>query len=202
MGTGGQGVLTAAKLLCTVFVERGHEVVSGQLHGMAQRGGCVQSTVMIDSGLSTVIAAGTADFVLGFEPVETARALPLMSPKTIVFMNAAPIIPYVLGQKTVHDGEEAKYPDIDMLAERIREVAQEVALFDASAAAVEAGSAKSLNMLMLGCLLGTETLPCSASEFWDSAARALPAKLVEINERAFWGGVQLGKEVPCTGTTA
>lgn len=202
MGTGGQGVLTAAKLLCAAFVDRGHEVVSGQLHGMAQRGGCVQSTVMIDSGLSTVIAEGTADFVLGFEPVETARALPLMSSKTTVFMNTAPIIPYVLGQKTVHEGEEAKYPDVDMLAGRVREVTREVTLFDASAVAVEAGSVKSLNMVMLGCLMGTEMLPCPSGVFWDSVARALPAKLVEINERAFWGGVRLGKDVPYTGTIA
>ncbi len=94
MGTGGQGVLTAAKLLCAAFMERGHEVVSDQAHGMAQRGGCVQSSVMIDCGISPVIAQGTADFVLGFEPVETARALPIMAATTTVFMNTSPVIPY------------------------------------------------------------------------------------------------------------
>lgn len=65
-GTGGQGVLTAARLLCDVFVEDGHQAVSGQLHGMAQRGGSVQSSVIIDCGISPVIPSGRADFVLGF----------------------------------------------------------------------------------------------------------------------------------------
>jgi hypothetical protein len=46
-GTGGQGVVTAARVLCDAFVEQGHDVVSSQLHGMAQRGGSVQSAVMI-----------------------------------------------------------------------------------------------------------------------------------------------------------
>ena len=71
-----QGVLTAARALCEFFAERGHNVVSGQLHGMAQRGGSVQSSVVIDSGISPVIARGRADFVVGFEPAETVRALP------------------------------------------------------------------------------------------------------------------------------
>ena len=50
VGTGGQGVLTAARLLCDTFVERGHDVVSGQLHGMAQRGGgvCLAAAWKID----------------------------------------------------------------------------------------------------------------------------------------------------------
>ena len=200
VGTGGQGVLTAAKLLCAAFVERGHEVVSGQLHSMAQRGGCVQSSVMIDCGISTVIAQGSADFVLGFEPVETARALPIMAPKTTVFMNTTPVIPYVLGQKTVQQQEEAKYPQIDLLAEHIREVTQKLTLFDATAAATRAGSSKSLNMLMIGCLLGTDALPCSASEFWDSVTRVVPPKLIETNKKAFLGGVQMGRKHLCTGS--
>ena len=63
VGTGGQGVLTAARVLCDIFVDRGHYVVSGQLHGMAQRGGSVVSTVSIDAGISPVIPSGKADVV-------------------------------------------------------------------------------------------------------------------------------------------
>jgi len=101
VGTGGQGVLTAARLLCDLFVDRGHDVVSGQLHGMAQRGGSVQSSVLIDCGSSPMIAKGRADVVLGFEPVETARALPFMSSRTVVYMNTNPVIPYTVGQQWV-----------------------------------------------------------------------------------------------------
>ncbi|MFQ5495312.1 MAG: 2-oxoacid:acceptor oxidoreductase family protein, partial [Phycisphaerae bacterium] len=100
-GTGGQGVLTAARLLCDFFVDRGHDVASGQLHGMAQRGGAVQSSVIVDGGPSPIIAMGRADFVVGLEPVETARAIPFMSARTLVFMNTAPVIPFVLAQQAI-----------------------------------------------------------------------------------------------------
>ena len=90
-GTGGQGVITAARLLTQFFSRRGSQVVSGQLHGMAQRGGSVQASVMIDSGISPVMPTGAADCVVGFEPVETVRALSFMSPRTTVFMNTTSI---------------------------------------------------------------------------------------------------------------
>ncbi len=58
VGTGGQGVLTAVRLLSEVLVEQGHKIVSGQLHGMAQRGGPVQSSLMINSGSAPIIGNG------------------------------------------------------------------------------------------------------------------------------------------------
>ena len=191
-GTGGQGVLTVARLLCDCFVERRHNVVSGQLHGMAQRGGSVQSSVMIDCGISPVVANGRADFVLGFEPVETARALPLISPDTVVYMNTAPVIPYILGQRFVLKEEHAQYPDVTELLDSIRAVASRVFPFDATRCAVEAGSARTLNMVMLGCLIGSGALPCTVGEFENTITKRLPPHLAEINTRAFGSGAELG----------
>jgi indolepyruvate ferredoxin oxidoreductase beta subunit len=183
-----------ARLLCHAFVERGHHVVSGQLHGMAQRGGSVQSSVIIDSGISPVIASGRAGFVLGYEPVETARALPFMSSHTLVYMNTTPVIPYVLGQRYVLKESGADYPDVERLSESIRAVTSHSFAFDATQMALEAGSATTLNIVMLGCLLGSETLPRAADEFWDIAAKRMPAAFAEVNSRAFWSGVQTGAE--------
>jgi indolepyruvate ferredoxin oxidoreductase beta subunit len=192
-GTGGQGVLTAARMLCDAFVELGHEVVSSQLHGMAQRGGSVQSSVMIDCGISPVMAPGSADYVLGLEPVETARAMDLMSSRTLVFMNTTPVIPYVLAQQTVLEEVEAKYPDVGQLTERIQAIAPNVCAFDATTPAAEAGSIRTLNMLMLGCLLGAGSLPYTADRFWDTAARSIPPALAEPNTNAFFRGVEVGR---------
>ncbi|MHC4413656.1 MAG: indolepyruvate oxidoreductase subunit beta [Planctomycetota bacterium] len=194
-GTGGQGVLTAARLLCDVFVEQGHEITSSQLHGMAQRGGSVQSSVMIDCGISPVIAAGAADFVVGLEPVETARAVPLMSSRTVVLMNTAPVIPYVLGQRTVLEEEGARYPDVKDLQECIGAVTARLHAFDATKLATEAGSPKTLNTVMLGCLLGTGSLPCPAAGFWNTVAKLMPQPLVEANARAFFSGVAVGEKL-------
>jgi len=198
-GTGGQGVLTAARLLCDYFVERGHHVVSGQLHGMAQRGGAVQSSVIIDGGISPVIPSGRADFVVGFEPVESARALPLMSSRTVVFMNTAPVVPFVLAQRAVMKEEGAEYPDVHGLINSIRAAAPHTFTFDATGCAVEAGSAKTLNMVMLGCLLGSGALPCAAEDFWNSVSEGIPPVLREANTKAFLKGAEFAAGLHVAG---
>ena len=186
-------MLTAARLLCDAFVARGHHVVSGQLHGMAQRGGSVQSSVMIDCGISPMMAEGQADFVLGFEPVEATRALPLMSAGTIVLMNTAPVIPFVLGQQSLLEKKNIEYPDVVHLESAIRQVTERVYSFDATQLAAETRSAKALNMLMLGCMLSLGKWPFSADQFWETAAQRMPPALVETSKSAFARGVEIGK---------
>ncbi len=200
-GTGGQGVLTAARLLCECFAQLGHQVVSGQLHGMAQRGGAVQSSVIIDGGSSPVIPSGRADFVVGFEPVETARALPFVSRHTTVYMNTAPVVPYVLAQRAALKKEQAQYPDVQQLADGVRAVASRTFAFDATQRAARAGSVRALNMVMLGCLLGSGSLPCSAEDFWNIVAKRMPAALGEANTKAFRGGTDLAAELQVGGAT-
>jgi indolepyruvate ferredoxin oxidoreductase beta subunit len=198
-GTGGQGVLTAARLLCDCFVERGHHLVSGQLHGMAQRGGAVQASVVIDGGISPVIARGRADFVLGLEPLETARALPLMSSATAVYMNTAPVVPFVMAQRWVLKQDDAEYPNVQRLIEGVRAVAPNTLAFDATHCALEAGSGRAVNMVMLGCLLGSGGLPCPAGEFWKAASKRMPSALREANAGAFWKGAEFVTELASSG---
>ena len=188
-GTGGQGVVTAARLLCECFAERGHEVVSGQLHGMAQRGGAVQSSVIIDGGISPIISSGRADFVVGLEPVETVRALPLMSPRTTVYMNTAPVMPFVLAQRAVREEEGREYPEVAELESFIRAVTNNLVTLDATRLAAEASSGAVLNMVMLGCLLGSAGLPCTADAFSDFVAARSPGAIREANFKAFRMGV-------------
>ena len=195
VGTGGQGVLTATRLLCEVFVERGHDVVSSQLHGMAKRGGTVQSSIVIDGGPSPVLAPGSADVILGFEPIETARALALISSRTSVFVNTALVLPYVLAQEAARNKGEAEYPKVDELIGALRAATGRVFPFEATRAAVEAGSARALNMVMLGCLLGSGLLPCIAAEFWSAVADGAPSAWAEVNHRAFELGAAMGEGI-------
>ena len=192
-GTGGQGVVTAARLLCECFAERGHEVVSGQLHGMAQRGGAVQSSVIIDGGISPIISSGRADFVVGLEPVETVRALPLMSSQTTVYMNTTPVIPFVLAQRAVREEGGEEYPEVAELVRCVRAVTDNLFSIDAAQRAAETGVSAALNMVMLGCLLGSAALPCTAEAFSDFVAARSPGALREANVRAFRMGVEAVK---------
>ena len=127
---------------------------------------------------------------MGFEPVETARALPLMSSHTLVFMNTTPVIPFVLAQRTVQNEEAEGYPDVAGLTASIRAVAPHTVAFDATSCAREAGSTKALNTVMLGCLLAADALPCPADDFWMSASQQLPPALRETNAAAFRAGAR------------
>ncbi|MHC4211259.1 MAG: 2-oxoacid:acceptor oxidoreductase family protein, partial [Planctomycetota bacterium] len=157
--------------------------------------GSVQSSVMVDAGIRPVIPGGAADIVLGLEPAETARALPLMSPATLVFMNVVPVVPYVLTQRLVREQPQAGYPDVDDLVQRVRAVAGEVHAFEATAVAIEAGSLRTLNMVMVGCLLGAGTLPCTADRFWETVTGTIPPPLADANTRAFYDGVAVSRKL-------
>lgn len=202
VGTGGQGVLTVARLLCECFVERGHDVVSGQLHGMAQRGGAVQASVIIDGGISPVIPSGRADFIVGLEPVEATRALPFMSADTIVLMNTAPVTPFVLAQRKVLKKEQAEYPELQTLIQSIHSVTSHTVIFDATQCAIESGSIHSLNMVMLGCLLAGNQLPCSAESFCVAAIKRMPKATQDVNTKAFFKGAAFVNEPHAVGGTS
>jgi len=201
VGTGGQGVITAAKLLCDFFVEHGHQVVSGQVHGMAQRGGSVQSSVLVDCGNSPMIPLGRADVVLGFEPAETTRALPYMSRITSVIMNITPIVPFVLSQQRVLKKSDGRYPDLHALQQSIKAVARSVFTLPATQIAEEAGSTKSVNIIMIGCLFGAGLVPYTPEEFLQSVMRKAPSHIAEKNSATFLHGVELGKQMHFTETT-
>ena len=194
-GTGGQGILFTTRLLTGFFVGRGRKVVTSQIHGMSQRGGSVQSSVLVDAGDSPVIGRGDADILLGFEPVETVRALDCASARTAVFMNTTPVIPFVLSQQYVQKQGPGTYPDLAALGDTIRKVTPSLFQFDATTMARDAGSSKSLNLVMTGCLFGTGIIPGSAGDFETWFRENGNPGQGEPNLRAWAGGVALGKRL-------
>jgi len=81
-------------------------------------------------------------------------------------------------------------------------VAGQVHPFDATKLAAEAGSPRTLNVLMLGCLLATEALPCTPARFWESVSRIVPAPLVEANTGAFLAGVAVAQKLQVAEATS
>jgi len=73
-GTGGQGVLKAAEVLAQAAIREGFHVKKSEVHGMAQRGGSVESHVRFGKEVfSPLIPEGEADFLVAFHPEESAR---------------------------------------------------------------------------------------------------------------------------------
>src|SRR5512136_1898024 len=81
-GVGGQGVVVLSDVFCEAALLDGFDVTKAEIPGMAQRGGSISAHVrMGDKVLSPLIERGKADAIVGFEVLETARALPMLKPK-------------------------------------------------------------------------------------------------------------------------
>ena len=111
-GVGGQGTLTATTLLARTALEAGLDVVAGEVHGMAQRGGVVESVMLLGGWRSPKLDYGEADVLLGFEPLETLRALPYLQPGGAIFSSSDPLPPLsvALGK--------AEYPSMQHIMDR------------------------------------------------------------------------------------
>ncbi len=175
-GVGGQGILVASEVLCDALLESGFDVKKSEVHGMAQRGGTVNSDVRFGPKVySPIIPSGEVDIMLAFEQMEALRYLPSLRAGGIVIVNRQRILPSVVASGKV------EYPsDIEA---KLRERAGEVISVDAPALAKEAGSLRSVNICLLGVL--SRFLEVK-DEVWESVlTERFRNKGLEANLRAF-----------------
>jgi indolepyruvate ferredoxin oxidoreductase, beta subunit len=177
-GVGGQGTLTATTLLARTALDEGIPVTSGEIHGMAQRGGVVESTLLLGGYLSPTISLGEADVLLGFELLEILRALPILKPGGRIVGNAETVQPV-----GVCLGREC-YPPLDMVLAAAKAHAGNAVLVPCQTLAIQAGTVKAANTVLLGAAAATGALPFGLDALARSIERYLAPKLVPINRRA------------------
>lgn len=180
-GVGGQGVILAGELLSEGALAAGYDVKMSEVHGMAQRGGTVVSTVRFGEKVySPIIAQGQADVLLSFELLEAYRLLSYLHPDGKAIVNTQKIMP-----ATVSSGA-AEYPED--IHSKIKQKLPDAIFVDAISIAKKAGISKAVNVVMLGAL--SNFIPFEHSIWIDVIKKKVPEKLLEANLRAF----QLGKE--------
>ena len=180
VGVGGQGVLLASMVLGTAAMESGFDVAMSEVHGMAQRGGSVLSTVRFGDGVvSPLEAVGSADMIMGFEPVETCRNLSLGNKDTVVLMNMDPVLPSMVAA-----GFE-EYPSLDVLKERVSAENPNVITIDATDIAVKAGKAVAANAVMIGAVAAVKGFPIPKEALLKALMSQVPEKFRELNAKAF-----------------
>lgn len=188
VAVGGQGNLLASKVLGEAALLAGVPVRMSEIHGMAQRGGVVESAIVMGQARSNLISDGEADILLGFEPSETLRALNKCNPDTVVITNMAPLPPF-----TVAIGK-GTYPDLNQLQTLIRSKTQRLIAFDAVALAKQAGNVMALNMVLLGALLQTRQLPITPEQLKEAIRTKTKANLADVNLKAFDLGYAAGQD--------
>ncbi|MCJ7698760.1 indolepyruvate ferredoxin oxidoreductase subunit beta [Candidatus Bathyarchaeota archaeon] len=179
-GVGGQGTLLAAEILGTAAVKDELNVRVSEIHGMAQRGGAVVSTVRIgDAVRAPTVIDGQADVLLGFEPLETLRNLKYASRKTLVIMNSEEIPPAGLAAKNL------KYPGLEEVKQKISRFTEKIIVVDAAQLAEEAGSSLAQNSVLVGALAAVASFPVKLESVVEALKQLVPAKYVEANVKAF-----------------
>ena len=176
VGVGGQGTLLASKLLGRMLLSRGYDVKVSEVHGMSQRGGSVVTYVRYgDRVYSPVIDRGEADMILSFELLEAARWVEYLKPDGVLLTNDRRIspMPVITGA--------AEYPE--NLTEKLTALGVRLDAFDALALAMQAGSSKAVNLVLLGRL--SEYFDFTDEEWMAAIEQSVPPKFLELNKKAF-----------------
>ena len=169
-GFGGQGVMLAGKLLAEVGMELGKEVVWLPSYGPEMRGGTANCTVII------------AD-----EPI----ASPIISnPRDTVVMNRPSLERFCPTQKA------GGFAVVNTSLITVRPDRKDVVLVEvpANQIAIDAGSGKAANMVMLGAYVGaTGLVPFDAVVAMTRHEFTRKAKLIPLNVKCLEEGFKLGQ---------
>ncbi len=181
-GVGGQGILRASDIFSRVIMAAGLDVKKSEVHGMAQRGGCVTSHVRYGVKVySPLTKKGDVDILVSFEKMDTLRYLDYLRDDGSIIINTEELYP-----PAVNLGE-AIYPN-DII-ETIRRLFHQVKVVDATMLARQAGNIRTVNTVLLGTL--SACLPL-ATDIWEKVLKeTFPPTFIETNMKAF----RLGRTV-------
>lgn len=192
-GVGGTGVLTAAMLIGNAALVQDIFVVQSEIHGMAQRGGVVNTEIRFGPVTGPLIADGDADVLLSFELGETARAIRKIVPKNgYVIMNSHKIIPPSLSAK-----KGGKYPKTEDILAIIKKYTDNVFLIDAFKLATEVGDTRTQNVVLVGALFAMPNFPLTKESLYEALNIRFRKneKVVATNIEAFNKGYNTMKEL-------
>jgi indolepyruvate ferredoxin oxidoreductase beta subunit len=179
-GVGGQGILSIAFVIDNAALKKGFKIKQAEVHGMAQRGGAVQSHLRLSEEdiHSDLIPKGQADMILSVEPLETLRYIDYLGPGGRIVSSSTPMV-------NIPD-----YPDLEEIIAEISTISGSVVV-DSGELAREAGAGRSQNMVMLGAASPYLILEeADLTEFIEMLFRDRGEKMVDINRKAFSLGRQ------------
>ena len=186
-GVGGQGNVLASQVIATAAVDSGYYVSVGETFGASQRGGSVASHIRVSQvqPYGPLIPQGEADFILGFEPLETLRTFrDYGNSMTQVIMNVRPNYP--LGVLLNED----KYPDISALTVNLRKQSQRLWDLEATQLAIGIGLPVGTNMVMTGAFAAVRALQIPLETYENVLKGMFDEELLKLNLSAFQAGVK------------
>ncbi len=186
-GVGGQGTILASDIMAEAGMLVGYDVKKTDVLGLAIRGGSVISHIRwgekVDAPMSM---KGKVDYLLAFEPIEALRQIEFLNRESTIVFNE-----YKISPVTVSSGLST-YPSDDVIEKTLKDSAKKICSINATSIAVEIGSVKSMNVMMLGSL--SPFLDIN-TEIWEKAIKKfVPERFKEINLKAFHTGRKIMKK--------
>lgn len=186
VGVGGQGIITASKIIGNAAILAGESVVLSETHGMAQRGGSVVCTARIGDSSDPLIPDRGADVILSLELLETVRALCKANDDTIVVASTEKMVPLSVST------QKMKYPSLEEVKRRVEGASRGALFIESREIAAEEGVPISSNIVMVGALAGTGATGIDP-DFFQKAVEMSISRSIPENRRAFGRGVELGQ---------
>jgi indolepyruvate ferredoxin oxidoreductase, beta subunit len=177
-GVGGQGVVVLSDIYCEAAMHEGFDVAKAEIHGMAQRGGAIVAYTRIGAKVETpLIETGKADVVVGFEILETARALSMLKKNGTIIVNMKYIPPNCMASTT-----KPKKAEELMALLRAKALVHEI---DGVGIAEKLGNILFVNTILLGALSALPEIPVKVESFHQAIAGRLKEKYIKLNIKAF-----------------
>lgn len=196
-GVGGQGSILVSHIYAEAAIRTSIynnqddvKVRVGETFGAAMRGGAVASHIKIGKDVfSPLVPENKADIVLGLEPLEAFRVgVKYIKPGGIVIMNIRQYesIDVKTGQ--------AKYPSIFEITESFQKLKAKVITLDATELAIQAGTDRAMNIVMLGVLAANQNNFIPRNILAEVIQKRVPPKFKEVNMKAFELGYHFALE--------
>ena len=179
VGVGGQGILLTANLLAQTAAIAGMDVKKSEIHGMAQRGGSVISSVRFGTDVhSPIIPEGQSDILVAFDRLEALRWSHFLAKDGKALINNVDLVPV-----TVSSGLQQPLADFEA---RLAKAFPDALVVDAPALARQVGNERTMNMVIAGAL--SVLAPFKESQWQKALEASLTGKkaaLLDVNCQAF-----------------
>ena len=180
-GVGGQGTVVASDILSDVGSGTGFDVKKSDILGLAVRGGSVVSHVRwAEKVRAPMLEEGAADYLIGFEWLETLRRLSYLGRTGTIIVNDCRLDPIMVSSG------EMEYPEKAAILDRLKKETKTVHVIPGLQAALDLGNARTLNIVVMGALSALLNAPVT---LWEEVIqKRVPPKLVRLNLEAFRKG--------------
>lgn len=183
-GVGGQGVVFLTNLLVKASMYAGINVWTSEVHGLAQRGGCVKSGITFGENTKGFIDKGGVDILLGLEPLEAQRNISFLNSDSAVIIDNNRIFP-----NSVNLGA-AVYPDTKKFLDFLEKNVQNVIYLDEEMQGV---NPVMRNLYVLGVACNLDIFPVDSGSIKKAIKLLAKKGMKEESLRVFESALTLKK---------